>query len=428
MKISLQFARIISTVFEFICFIMPRKREVLLRHPNSFYLTVIPVLLFFSLFSLSCEKAQPPAPGPPEVAYVTIQPESVTLTTELPGRTSAYLIAEIRPRVNGIIQERTFTEGSDVRADSVLYRIDPEPYQASYDQAEAALAVAEANLPALRSRVQRLRGLVKVRAVGKQDMEDAEAALRQAEANVAAAKAALESARINLSYTPIEAPISGRIGRSSVTIGALVTAYQPVPLAVIQTLNPIYVDVTQASADLLRLRRAMESGILKREEGSTKKVHLLLEDGTPYPLEGTLKFRDVTVDPTTGAVTLRMVFPNPDHLLLPGMYVRAVVEEGINEDALLIPQQGVSRDVKGNPVAWIVNSEGIVEQKSLELDRAIDNRWLVVGGLAAGDRVIVEGLQKIRPGVPVRAVLFSPEENMQHPDRPVQDSAALETE
>jgi membrane fusion protein (multidrug efflux system) len=347
---------------------------------------------------------------------VTLKPQPVTLTTELPGRTSAYLVAEIRPQVSGLILERPFTEGATVKAGTLLYQIDPAPYQAAYDRAAAALAVAEAQLPALRSRSERLRELATMRAVGEQDAEDAEAALRQAEANVLAAKAAVDSARINLSYTPLKAPITGRIGRSTVTVGALVTAFQPVPLATIQQLDPIYVDVIQASADLLRLRRQVASGKLTRDNGASRTVKLLLEDGTPYPLEGSLQFQDVTVDPTTGSVTVRMVFPNPDHVLLPGMFVRAIVEEGIDEQAILAPQQGVSRDVKGNPTAWVVSSAEQVEQRQLEVSRAIGDCWLVTSGLSAGDRIIVEGLQKVRPGATVHAVELQPEEAGGEPD------------
>ena len=361
----------------------------------------------------------PPPAGPPEVAFVTVQTERVVLTTEMPGRTSAYLVAEIRPQVNGLIQSRLFREGAYVQEGELLYQIDPEPYQAAYDQANAALgaaeaelAVAEANLPALRSRAERLKGLVAIHAVGQQDFDDASAALRQAEANLAARRAALEisrtaveSARINLAYTPIKAPISGRIGKSNVTVGAMATAYQPVPLAVIQQLDPIYVDVTQASADLLRLRRNLEEGRLSNGI-SRNKVQLILEDGATYAQEGTLQFRDVTVDPTTGSVTLRMVFPNPKQILLPGMFVRAVVEEGVSEQALCVTQQGVTRDPKGKPVAWIVNAAGKVEQRALTLDRALGDKWLVTAGLAAGDRVIVEGLQKVRPGMAVKALPF----------------------
>lgn len=348
----------------------------------------------------------PRSQGPAEVAVVAVQPERIVLSTELPGRTSAYLVAEVRPQVSGILQQRRFEEGADVRAGELLYQIDPAQYQAAFDQAKGALAVAEANLPAARSRAERFAELVKIRAVGQQDADDAAAALAQAEASAAAARAAVEAARINLEYTPIKAPISGRIGRSNVTVGALAAAYQPVPLAVIQQLDPMYVDATQATADVLRLQRALGSGELKQDGEGQRRAKLILEDGTPYPLEGTLKFRDVTADPTTGAVTLRMVFPNPDHVLLPGMFVRAVVEEGVDENAILVPQQGVTRDVRGNPITWVVGADETVQQRPLKLGRAIGDRWLVTDGLAAGDRVIVEGLQKVRPGDTVRAVPF----------------------
>jgi len=378
--------------------------------------------------------AVPPSPGSAEVAVVTIRPKRVVLTTEMPGRTSAYLVAEIRPQVSGLLQKRLFEEGANIKQGDLLYQIDPTPYQAAYDQAKAALVtaeanvataeanvvMAEANLPATRSRAERLKGLVAIHAVGQQNYDDAAAALRQAEANLGVTKSAVlasrsavevsrtavESARINLSYTPIKAPISGRIGRSNITVGAMVTAYQPTPLAVIQQLDPIYVDVTQASTDLLRLRRALESGDLK-SDSSRGKVRLLLEDGTPYTLMGALQFQDVTVDPTTGSVTLRIVFANPKQVLLPGMFVRAVVEEGADEQALLIPQQGVSRDPKGNPIALVVNAAGKVEQRAIVLDRAIGDKWLVTEGLAPGDRLIVEGIEKVRPGASVRAVDFA---------------------
>jgi membrane fusion protein, multidrug efflux system len=363
-----------------------------------------PMMAMVSLVAaLAGCKSAPPPRGPAEVGIVTLQSERTVLTTELPGRTSAYLIAEIRPQVNGIIQKRLFQEGSDVQAGSVLYQIDPAPYQAAFDQAKAALGVAEAALPATRSRAERLKSLAEIHAVGQQDADEAQAALQQAEANVAAAKAAADSARINLAYTPIKAPISGRTGKSSVTVGALVTGYQPVPLATVQQLDPIYVDVTQSSSELLRLRRAMQSGRLAGGAGAGK-VKLLLEDGTPYAREGKLEFRDVTVEPTTGSVTLRLVFPNPDRVLLPGMFVRAVVEEGVSEKALLVPQQGVTRNQKGDPLALVVDKDGKVEQRTLELDRALGDKWLVTKGLAPGDRLIIEGLQKIRPGDAVKAV------------------------
>ena len=346
--------------------------------------------------------------GPVEVGVVTIAPERVVLTTELPGRTSAYLVAEVRPQVNGIIQKRLFVEGADVRAGELLYQIDPAQYQAAYDQAAAALAVAEANLPAARSRAERFKGLVAINAVGQQDYDDAAAALARAEAAVAASRATLESARINLAYTPVRAPIAGRVGRSSVTVGALVAAYQPVPLAVIQQLDPIYVDVTQSSAEMLRLRRALESGTLRRDAEGYGKVRLLLEDGTPYPLAGTLKFADVTVDASTGSVILRLVFPNPDEVLLPGMFVRAVVEQGVDDAAILAPQQGVTRNPRGEPIALVVGADGKAEQRRLEVVRAIGDSWVVTKGLAAGDRLIVDGLQRVRAGAEVSAVPFVP--------------------
>jgi membrane fusion protein, multidrug efflux system len=365
-------------------------------------------LLAGTALATGCGKPrQGPAAGPVEVGTVTMRAERLVLTTELPGRTAAYLMAEVRPQVNGIIQERKFTEGSTVRAGALLYQIDPAPYQAAYDQAKAALAVAEANLPPARSRAERLKGLVEIRAVGQQDYDDANAALLRAEAGVASARAAVESARINLSYTPLKAPISGRTGKSSVTPGALVTAYQPTPLVTIQQLDPIYVDVTQSSADLLRLRGKLESGQLKRAGEIESRVKLVLEDGTSYPRTGKLQFRDITVDPTTGSVVLRMVFPNPDATLLPGMFVRATVEEGVLEKAVLAPQQGVTRDPKGNASAMVVGADGKVELRTIEADRAVGDRWLVTSGLADGDQVIVEGLQKIRPGVPVKPVPFA---------------------
>ena len=334
-------------------------------------------------------KAGGPQQGPaPEVAVVTVRPERVSITAELAARVSPFLIAEVRPQVSGIIQKRLFDEGGDVKAGDTLYQIDPALY-------EAALATAEANLAAIRSRAERYKELVAVKAVSRQDYDDITAAFKQAEAEV-------KSARINLAYTGITAPISGRIGKSSVTIGALATAYQPIPFTTIQQLDPVYVDATQSSANLLRLKGDMASGNLKSDVINQTKVRLLLENGTSYPLEGVLKFADVTVDPSTGSFILRMIFPNPDHVLLPGMFVRAVIEEGVIEQALLVPQQGVARDPKGNPVALIVDAESKVQQRMLTLDRAVGNRWLVTAGLKAGDQVIVEGMQKARPGAPVK--------------------------
>jgi len=350
------------------------------------------------------EGAGPPQAGGPEVAVVVMQPERITIITELPGRTSAYLIAEIRPQVGGILQKRLFTEGSDVKAGDVLYQIDPALFKAAYDNAKAALARAEANLPTIRLRAERYRELIPEKAVSQQEYDDIVASLNQAEADIEYWKATVESAHINLGYTRIIAPITGRIGKSNVTVGALVTAHQPTPLAIIQQLDPIYVDATQSSANLLRLKRNIEAGRIKGGNPNQARVKLLLEDGTSYPLGGTLKFSDVTVDPSTGSFILRMVFPNPKHILLPGMYVRALVQEGVVDRAILAPQQGVSRDPKGIPIAMVVDSSGKVEQRTLKIDRAIGDKWLVSEGLKPGDRLIVEGLQKIKPGVTVKIV------------------------
>lgn len=361
------------------------------------------------LLLAGCEKGQAQHDGPPrlpEVSTVTISPRQIKLETELPGRTSAHLVAEIRPQVNGIIKRRRFKEGSDVKAGQLLYQIDPAPFQVAYDSAKASLAKAQANLPAVQSRAQRYKDLLADKAVSRQELDDAVSAVDQARAEIQYWTSAVEAARINLDYTRVTAPISGRIGVSSVTDGALVTAYQPAALATIQQLNPIYVDVTQSTTDLLRLRRHLASGQLTAEGKSGKKVRIILEDGTPYPGQGKLQFRDITVNPSTGSFMLRIVVPNPHHLLLPGMFVRAIVQEGIAEKAILVPQQGVSRTPKGDPIALVVDDTGKVQQRMLSLNRAIGDQWLVSEGLSAGDRVIVEGMLNIRPGMAVKAVPF----------------------
>ena len=316
-------------------------------------------VLFAGLALTGCgkfRKAGGPQQRPaPEVAVIIVQPERISLTAELAGRASAFLVAEVRPQVSGIIQKRLFDEGGDVKEGDLLYQIDPAFYEAAYASANASLARAEANLPPVRLKAGRYKELVAVKAVSQQNYDDVDAALKQSEVELEIAKAAVETARINLAYTGITAPISGRIGKSSVTIGALATAHQAVPFTTIQQLDPVYVDVPQSSANLLRLKRNMANGNLKRGGEYQAKVRLILEDGTPYPLEGTLKFSDVTVDPSTSSFILRMIFPNPDHTLLPGMYVRAVIEEGVNEQALLVPQQGITRDPKGNAIAMLVD-------------------------------------------------------------------------
>lgn len=348
----------------------------------------------------------PPTGAPPEVGVVTVQPERVALTAVLPGRASASLVAEVRPQISGLLQKRLFTEGADVQAGQALYQLDPAPLQSALDNAKAALGRAEASLPALRSRSDRFKQALVDKAVSQQDFDDADAALKQAEADAQYGKATVATAEINLAYARIVSPISGRIGKSTVTDGAIVTAYQPVPLATVQQMDPIYVDVPQSTPDLMRTQRRLQEDRSQHGGTNQNQVHLILEDGSPYSLTGTLQFRDVSVDPTTGSVILRMVFPNPDGALLPGMFVRAVLSEGVLDQAILIPQQSVSRDPKGNPLALVVDDAGKVAPRMLTLDRAIGDRWLVSAGLAAGDRVIAEGAQRLRPGAVVNAVPF----------------------
>lgn len=365
-------------------------------------------VMFVSCFLfIGCGKrpAQMQMPTP-EVAVIKVQTQPVILTTELPGRTSAYRIAEVRPQVSGIIQKRLFTEGSDVNEGQVLYQIDPAPFEAAVNNAKASLARAQASLPSIKSRVERYKELLEAKAVSQQEFDDASSALNQVEAEIQYYKAALDTANINLGYTKITAPIAGRIGRSSITDGAMVTAYQPVALATIQQLNPIYVDVPQSTSEMLRLNRHLKMGMLDQNEVSKNTVKLFLEDGTAYPLTGTLQFRDITVDPTTASVILRIVFPNPDGVLLPGMFMRAVIEEGVNEKAILVPQQAVTRDVKGNPFVLIVNEDKDVEVRPLVIDREVGDKWLVTAGLEPGERLIVEGGHKVRPGMSVKVVTY----------------------
>ena len=377
--------------------------------PTTYRRTLFAATILLAAAVAGCNKTQATAPKTPpplaEVGYVTIEPRRVTLTTELPGRTSAMLVAEVRPEVGGIVVQRLFTEGADVKQGEVLYEIDSSSYQASHASAKAALARAEANVVPRRLKAERYKELVAINAVSRQDFDDADAALRQAEAEVEGAKAAVETARINLAHTRVRAPISGRIGRSVVTTGALVTASQPTALATIQKLDPVYVDVTQSSANLLKLQEKLSAGKIRKDaRGAVAK--LLLEDGTPYPLAGTLKFSDVTVNPGTGSVTIRTVFPNPKGILLPGMYVRAVLEEGVAEKGIVVPQRGVTRDPAGKAVALVVGANDNVESRTLDVSRVVGDGWLVEKGIAAGDRVIVEGLQKAKPGVKVRPVPF----------------------
>jgi membrane fusion protein (multidrug efflux system) len=310
-------------------------------------------------------------------------------------------VAEVRPQVGGVLRERLFTEGQEVTAGQPLFRIDPAPFQASLETAEASLARAQATAQSAELTVNRYRPLVRARAVSQQDFDLAEAALHQAQADVSSAQASVDTARINLGYTVVNSPIDGRTGRSSVTVGALVTASQSSPLVTVTQLNPIYVDMTQPSAALLRQRRDIAEGVLRRDVADRAAAALILEDGTEYPHRGEIQFSEVIVDQGTGSVTLRAVFPNPDGLLLPGMFVRARVEEGTIDQALLVPQQAVLRTPRGEPMAYVVNAQDVVEQRILKTSRAIGTDWLVTDGLAAGDRVVMEGVQRIRPGAKV---------------------------
>jgi membrane fusion protein (multidrug efflux system) len=351
----------------------------------------------------SRQSAAPPPPAP-EVAVLTLQGAPVILTRELPGRTSPYRIAEVRARVSGIVQKRLFVEGSDVKEGQPLVRIDPAPYQASLDSARAQLARAEASVTSVRLQAERNAELVEAKAVSRQEYDDAVAARKGAEADVAAARAAVQTASINLGYTAVTSPLSGRIGRAAVTEGAYAQQAQATLLATVQQLDPMYVDVTQSSAEVTRLRAELAAGRLRRTDSGAARVKLVLEDGSEYGQAGTLQFSDVTVDQGTGSITLRAIFPNPKRELLPGMFVRARVEEAVDPQALLVPQAAVQRDARGGATAFVLDAGDQVEPRSLEISRSVGNAWLVTAGVRAGDRVVVDGLQKIRPGVKVRPV------------------------
>ena len=335
------------------------------------------------------------------VTVVTLQSQPVTVTRELPGRTTAFLVADVRPQATGIIKARLFREGAAVKAGQPLYQLDDALYRAQFQNSEAALAKAEAAAEVARLAARRASELLKTHAISAQDHDNAIAAERQAAAEAEAAKAALETSRVNLAYTRIVAPISGRIGKSAVTPGALVVANQSAPLATIQQLDPMYVEVSQASSEWLRLKEEIDAGRLKAG-GAGTRVGVLLEDGRRYPQDGRLEFADVTVDTGTGSFALRAIVPNPDDTLLPGMYVRAILSEGIRNDAVLVPQVAVAHDPKGGATALVVGAENKVEQRAVTVSRAIGDQWLVDAGLRAGDRVIVEGVQKVRPGAVVR--------------------------
>lgn len=359
-------------------------------------------LIVVSLLSACGDKTVPP-PQLPEAAYVTIAPEKKAVENELPGRLESYRTAEVRARVPGIVLKRTFEEGAFVKQGQVLFKIDPRSYQASVQNARAALSRAEANKVQADLKLKRYKPLVEINAISKQEYDDAIAASKQASADVEAAKATLVNNKLNLEYATVTAPISGRIGRAMITEGALVGQNEATLLATIQQINPIYLNLTQSSAELLKLRQMMQNGTLKDAEKSGLKVTMVMEDGSVYPHTGKLLFSDISVDPNTGELALRALFPNPDNMLLPGMFVRARLEQAMNENAITVPQQAVQHGNNGSTVV-VINQEGKAEIRNVKVGAAMGNHWLVTDGLQSGDRVIVEGLQKVKPGAPVKAV------------------------
>ena len=372
-----------------------------MSYPRALTRAVLWMLL--SLTLLACEeggKGAPGSSGPREVVIIKLEPRREVYTTALAGRIASFQVAEVRPQVGGILQQRLFTEGADVKAGQALYQIDPATYEAALDSAQAALMKAEANVTPARLKAERFRELLAIKAVSKQEYDDAQAAFKQAEADVAVNRAAVKTARINLEYTKVRSPISGRIGKSAFTPGALVTANQAQALTSVRQLDPVYVDITQSSQDLLRLRAQFTNGEL-RSAAEEAPVRLKLENGAMYPHEGRLQFTDVSVDESTGMVSLRALFPNPEHILLPGMYVRAVIAEGVDENALLVPQRALRRDPKGQASVLLVDG-GKVDVRLVDVGRTVGDSWQVLSGLKPGDRVIVEGGQNVRPGMSVK--------------------------
>ena len=373
-----------------------------MSYPRDMTRDVLCMLL--SLMLLACEeggKGAPGSSGPREVVIIKLEPRREVYTTALAGRIASFQVAEVRPQVGGILQQRLFTEGADVKAGQALYQIDPATYEAALDSAQAALMKAEANVTPARLKAERFRELLAIKAVSKQEYDDAQAAFKQAEADVAVNRAAVKTARINLEYTKVRSPISGRIGKSAFTPGALVTANQAQALTSVRQLDPVYVDITQSSQDLLRLRAQFTNGEL-RSAAEEAPVRLKLENGAMYPHEGRLQFTDVSVDESTGMVSLRALFPNPEHILLPGMYVRAVIAEGVDENALLVPQRALRRDPKGQASVLLVDGGGKVDVRLVDVGRTVGDSWQVLSGLKPGDRVIVEGGQNVRPGMSVK--------------------------
>ena len=373
-----------------------------MSYPRALTRAVLCMLL--SLTLLACEeggKGAPGSSGPREVVIIKLEPRREVYTTAIAGRIASFQVAEVRPQVGGILQQRLFTEGADVKAGQALYQIDPATYEAALDSAQAALMKAEANVTPARLKAERFRELLAIKAVSKQEYDDAQAAFKQAEADVAVNRAAVKTARINLEYTKVRSPISGRIGKSAFTPGALVTANQAQALTSVRQLDPVYVDITQSSQDLLRLRAQFTNGEL-RSAAEEAPVRLKLENGAMYPHEGRLQFTDVSVDESTGMVSLRALFPNPEHILLPGMYVRAVIAEGVDENALLVPQRALRRDPKGQASVLLVDGGGKVDVRLVDVGRTVGDSWQVLSGLKPGDRVIVEGGQNVRPGMSVK--------------------------
>jgi membrane fusion protein, multidrug efflux system len=355
------------------------------------------------LFAAGCARHAAPPPPKPAVTVLDLHARPVSVTTELPGRVSAYRIAEVRPQVNGVILKRLFNEGDLVAAGQQLYQIDPAPYEAALASVRASLAHARASVTAAKLTEERYQALSEAHAVSRQDYDNALATLLQDEADVASSQAAVRAAEINLAYTKMYSPISGRTGRSSVTEGALVTANQATSLVTVTQLDPVYVDLTQPSTTIVRLKRELAAGQIRRLDGNEAPAKLLLEDGSPYGSTGKLEFSEVTVDQGTGSVTLRAIFPNAQNLLLPGMFVRATIEEGVREGAILAPQQGITHAPDGSATALIVTADGKVEKRAVELDRALGDDWVVTKGLVAGDRLIIAGLQRVKPGMEVSA-------------------------
>jgi membrane fusion protein (multidrug efflux system) len=369
-----------------------------MRHFNTAALGIACAVLL-----AACGKKPPPAPPPPTVAYVVLQNQPVTLTTELPGRVSAMESSDVRPQVSGVVRKRNFVEGSMVQAGQVLYEIEDAPYQAAVLNAQGQLAQAEANIRSTQLQADRYRTLVAMNGVSKQDADNADAAAAQAKAAVIAQRGALKSAQVNLGFTRIRAPISGRIGRSLFTPGALVQTGQTEALATIQRMDQVYVDVTQSAADLLNLRGAVSSGGVTQPGADTAQVQLILPNGAPYPIEGTMRFADVTVDPTTGAVDVRAIFPNPGGVLLPGLYVRARLIEGVRQQGLLAPQAGITHNERSQAVALVLGPGNVVAQRMLKIDQAVGDKWIVTDGLKAGDKLIVDGLLNLHAGAKVNA-------------------------